>query len=558
MKELHSCRPDINSFTFIGRNTHSNTQSMTRQFESFSIEIFLEIFDYLSTTDRFTAFDNLNWKINSALSLSGLAIDLTSISTRTYDQFYQKRIFSNYSRPIRRLKLSNELTIDLLEKFFENYTLRDFKQLRSLTLVKPSYMTLGNIALFIPHLKQLEHVSIDSHSYPYHFFHVLTTSPSIRCCYLPGLEIETELSFQSKIEYLTITVEDITILLNLLAVFPQLKYLNVSFKSTLYLDENGLPELNLISCEHLQILKLQIPETSFIDFNEVEYFFHQTSFHHLRSFSYNCTTSSMHHIDTTRWNEILLRHLSSIHTFYFFVQLPFHSHSYENIEQRLADMQTNLCYSFLFSLSINYLHYIIHTNVYPKKYFDLSLKLNNTEEYANYNPINCDQEMKYANVNSLVLDSHSISTCTILPRTIKHLHIQGSNMHISYRKCLKDCVNQLLSLKMVGLPDDLSPMMNLREFTIQREMFQLNMAGRLAALCPRLELLTIEINCIKEFEEILRQLRAETKLSELKFIRVFSRDTAQTWSTWLDERKQSAIHDTANYEAKNEFLFIWL
>ncbi|CAF1486393.1 unnamed protein product, partial [Rotaria sordida] len=85
----------------------------------------------------------------------------------------------------------NDLTINLLENFFNYFHLDDFKQLRSLTLIKLLYMTLGSLALIIPHLKQLEHISIDSSSYPDHFFELITkTSSSIKSCYLPGLEIQ--------------------------------------------------------------------------------------------------------------------------------------------------------------------------------------------------------------------------------------------------------------------------------------------------------------------------------------------------------------------------------
>src|SRR5262249_29939801 len=147
----------------------------------------------------------------------------------------------NHYKQIRKLKLSNDLTINLLDQFFNNFYLCDFKQLRSLTLIKPSYMILSTLALFIPNLKQLEHLSIDSNSYRDNFFQSISTkSLSIKSCYLPGLEIQDKLEFQSNIEQLTITVEDIIILLNLLIVFPKLKYLNVSLRSTLITEENNL------------------------------------------------------------------------------------------------------------------------------------------------------------------------------------------------------------------------------------------------------------------------------------------------------------------------------
>jgi hypothetical protein len=166
--------------------------------------------------------------------------------------------------------------------------------------------------------------------------------------------------------------------------------------------------------------------------------------------------------------------------------------------------------------------------------------------------------MKYSKVNSLIVDSSSIPECTILPENIKYLHMQGQNNNLSLDKCLKDCSNQLISLKIFGLPNDLPPMSNLRQLTIQQVMFRLDMVSKLSLLCPRLELLTIEIDCIKQFGDILDQLQYESNLTELKFIRVFSRDPNQTWTSWLNERKPLNTNNNAAYEAKTLFLFIWL
>ncbi|CAF1963783.1 unnamed protein product [Rotaria magnacalcarata] len=529
-------------------------------FQDLSSEIFLEIFDYLSIEDCFNAFYNLNWKIKSTLELAGFSIDLTSISRKTYDEFYKKIVFPNYYRQIRKLKLSNDLTINLLERFFNDFQLDDFEQLRSITLIKPSYMTLGSFALMVPYLKQLEHISVDSNSYPYNFFESITTNLlSMNACYLPRLEIEDQLSFQSNIKYLTITVEDVTYLLNLLAVFPQLKYLHASLLSTLDIDGNsGLPIINIIPCKNLQTLKLDVLERSSIDFYEIEYIFLQTSFDNLKSFSYNCTTKSLNHVDVSRWKKILSTYLSTIENFYFFVQIPFSLFSSDNIKNVFNHIQTDLGSSFPFSLSINYLYYIIHTEIYSKSHFDLSCKLLETDSNLNYDPISYESTMKFSKVDSLILNSHSISSFTILPKTIKHLQIHDQDDHVNLDKFLRQCSNQLLSLKIIGLPYDLSPMPKLRQLTIQKVMFKLQMVPKLSLLCPCLELLTIEIDCIQEFKQILDQLQYQSNLNELKFIRVFSRDPKQTWTRWLDENQSSLDNSNISYEVKDLFLFIWL
>ncbi|CAF1559067.1 unnamed protein product [Adineta steineri] len=536
-------------------------QNFRNHIQNFSTELLLEIFDYLSINDCFNAFYNLNKKMNSALYISGYSIDLTVISRQKFYEFYQNIIFPNYSQQIRKLKISNDLTIGLLDKFFNEYYLRDFIQLRSLTLInKPSYIILGSIALLIPHLKQLEHISIDSNSYPDSFFEKITTkSSTIKSCYLPGLQIQDNFTFESKITYLTVTVEDITILWNLLARFSQLKYLNVFLRSTVDANEECLPKLNVISCNNLQIFKLHILEQSSIEFNEIEYLFQRILFPDLISFSYDCVTNSLDHFNVTHWNDILSKYLSTIKKFVLLVQIPYKLPVYINIKEALIDMQKNLHTPIPFSLSIDYEYYMIHTDIYPKKNFNLSLKPPNLNLYSNnYDPINCDIIEKYSKVNSLILDCNSILPCMILSKNIQYLQIQGYNDNLNLSKSLKDCSNQLLSLKICGLPNDLPHMSNLRQLTIQQIMFDLKMVSKLEFICPHLELLTIEIDCIQQFGNILDQLRYKSNLTELKFIRAFSRDPIQTWSSWLNERKQIIPSDNnIAYEAKNSYLFIW-
>ena len=87
-------------------------------------------------------------------------------------------------------------------------------------------------------------------------------------------------------------------------------------------------------------------------------------------------------------------------------------------------------------------------------------------------------------------------------------------------------------------------------------MFKSQMARKLSSLCPRLELLAIEIDCIKQFGDIFNHLRNKSNLTELKFIQAFSRDTMKTWPSWLNEGKQ--FDDSVTYEVKIEYLLIWL
>ena len=108
---------------------------------------------------------------------------LFSISCRVFSSVMSKIIFSNYPGQIQQLKISNQLTINLLENFFWDFYIYDFKPLRSITLIQPSYMTLGSFAYIVRYFERLEHLSIDSNSYPDKIasppIHIYTTNESL-------------------------------------------------------------------------------------------------------------------------------------------------------------------------------------------------------------------------------------------------------------------------------------------------------------------------------------------------------------------------------------------
>ena len=276
-------------------------------------------------------------------------------------------------------------------------------------------------------------------------------------------------------------------------------------------------------------------------------FFNKQNFTQLKAFSYNCITTSLNHLNVTCWNEILHPYLPTIENLEFFIQIPCNSsNTIEDIEQILNDLQNKFSYSSSFSFSKTPYYYLIYMNEYPKKYFCLT-ELNEDCHFG---------FTSFSKINSLFIDSQSMSSCSILPKTIEHLQIQNTKNDFYLEQYLKNCSKQLISLKIIGLPDDLPSLPNLRRLTIQQVMLNLTLATKLSTLCPRLELLTCEIDCIKQFGEILHQLRYQSNLTELKFLRIFSRDTNQTWSSWLDETNEFV--NNTKYEVRNLFLFIWL
>ena len=526
------------------------------KFDDLCTELLLEIVDYLPTFDCFNAFSTLNARLESVLRQAPLSVDLAWISHGTYEGFYNRVILPHHGHHIRRLKLGNDLTLNLLERILNEYYLPDLKQLRSLTLIKPSYMTLSTLALHLPHLKQLQHLSIDSHSYPETFFRsVLTKAPSMNSCYLPNLKVASPLAFSSTIESLTVTLDDVTLLGNLLNKCPRLTYLSVALPLSSDIDEIRLNELPLVHCEHLHTLKIHLMEESEWKITD---FLRKISFKQLTSFSFTSTAHSALPLDATRWNSILFPLLPGLESLHFFLRISSTSTTYDDVNAQLHLLQTQLAEPFRFSLSISDTYFIIHTDIYPKRHFDQPSPSSDADPYSNHGPVNCDEPMKYSLVKSLTVNSQALSTCAILPKSITHLQIQGSCADIALGRCLEHVATGLSSLQIAGLPDDLPCMPNLQKLTIQQAMFNLSMASRLASLCPRLALLNVEIDCMANFREILDQLRCTTRLTELKFLRVFSRDPCKAWSLWLAENEELVRSNDGYYLERNMFLFIWL
>ena len=146
----------------------------------------------------------------------------------------------------------------------------------------------------------------------------------------------------------------------------------------------------------------------------------------------------------------------------------------------------------------------------------------------------------------------------MFPSNVTHLQLVGDSSHCAFISYLFPLVDQLHALKVNGFPEELPVMSALRQLTIQRVMFDMSLIDRVARRCPQLELLTIETNAIDQFQPIIDALRQHPQLTELKFLRVFSRDPQRTWLDWL-ETNQSSIETQpfTKYRVRNFFLFVW-
>ncbi|UJR17807.1 hypothetical protein I4U23_004706 [Adineta vaga] len=114
-------------------NSKQHGHNGTTVFESIPNEIFIEILSYITSTDAFVAFSNLNSRYQRLLMEICHSFDFTSINKKNFDLIFR------YQDIIRwhSLKLADaKYTPGQVAYFFENHTLTgNFSQLRSLSII---------------------------------------------------------------------------------------------------------------------------------------------------------------------------------------------------------------------------------------------------------------------------------------------------------------------------------------------------------------------------------------------------------------------------------------
>ena len=529
------------------------------RFEDLPLELLIKTFEYLPTLNMFQAFSNLNEKFETALNLTRFSVDLRSISAEIWQEFYSKRILKRNFNQIRHLQISNQFTQQLCDLFFHDYQLQNLTNLQSMTVMFPSFSTLLTMMVQLSDMKRLQHLVIESNVIPDEFFSTICNNlSSVTSFHLIGSKISDEIDFQSNIEHLTVSIENIALLVNLLDHFPKLKSLNVSLQSSLKSNDGDdeFPAIDLVVCEHLQRLTIRIQDHSSIFLDEILFLFKNLRLNQLVRFCYESESNSTSHLDVTLWNEIFSTFHVPLVQFRCFIQTSIHSHSDDEIKEIFQTLQSDFIYPIEFSFSVSDSNFIVHPKIYPKKDFRLSnFSPSKISIRQNDDPLNCDQPDKFRRVHTLLMHGSSITELTILPKQIKNLHLLDSCCPTLLGQSLKLVADQLRYLRIVGLPTELPTMNNLQQLSIQQEMFQLDWISTLISRCPRLELLMFQIDSIDRFLPILQALKS---LTELKFLHVFSYDSTRNWSNWIDDnQEQLNRYRYGKFCAKNLFLFVW-
>jgi hypothetical protein len=126
------------------------------KFESLPNEIFVLCFEYLNAPDIFYAFEQLNPRFYRLIRNVPLRLNFEDIHKSIFDRFCEKMLdYTEIQQQIYSVKLSNEHTHGQIQAFFTYFSLNEFIQLRSLTLIEIKENNLEQLSSILPLLSQL-------------------------------------------------------------------------------------------------------------------------------------------------------------------------------------------------------------------------------------------------------------------------------------------------------------------------------------------------------------------------------------------------------------------
>jgi hypothetical protein len=126
------------------------------KFESLPNEIFICCFEYLNAPDIFYAFEQLNPRFYRLIRTIPLRLNFENIHKSIFDRFCEKMLdYTEIQKQIYSLKLSNENTHGQIYAFFTYFSLDEFTQLRSLSLIEIKENNLEQLSSILPLLSQL-------------------------------------------------------------------------------------------------------------------------------------------------------------------------------------------------------------------------------------------------------------------------------------------------------------------------------------------------------------------------------------------------------------------
>jgi hypothetical protein len=310
---------------------------MKMKFESLPNEILIECFEYLNGPDIIYGFERLNSRFQMLIEYIPLHINFQMINKTIFDRFC-KQMLENPSlkQQIYSIKLSDSLdTCKQIQTFLSFFSLKQFYQLRSLTLIEMDIENIEKIQSMLPSLENLRHFSFDCWDRE---DNILMSLPllTIQILSIPYLDSDPSIDKIRLITHLTVSdVCTLTRLSTFLKLTPMLKYLNINELSQ-NSDELLINDIQANYCLiSLIVKKIRQPTFSFI-----EILLKQIP--NLENLILS-TEDSREILDASHWEHLissLLKHLK-IFKFQFFIEFQKFNNIISTVEEIFDQFQND-------------------------------------------------------------------------------------------------------------------------------------------------------------------------------------------------------------------------
>ncbi|CAF3441416.1 unnamed protein product [Rotaria sp. Silwood2] len=129
------------------------------KFEQLPNEILIECFEYLNTLDIFYSFDQLNYRFYTLIRSISLHLSLRHMNKSLFDQYFHKMLLNpQIKSQIVPFELLNKNICGQLNIFLSFFSMNEFCQLRSITLIDLDYNNIRQISSIILLLSDFSNV----------------------------------------------------------------------------------------------------------------------------------------------------------------------------------------------------------------------------------------------------------------------------------------------------------------------------------------------------------------------------------------------------------------
>ena len=291
-------------------------------------EIFMECFQYLTATEIFYSFDQLNYRFHTLIRNISLYVNFENIRKSMFDRFCNTLLVdSSIKGQIISLQLSNNDTCGQIQTFLSFFSLNDFSNLRSLTLIDTEKDNDNQIKIMLPYLSNLRYLSYANNVFKQSKLSTILPLPS---------KTETSELYSTSINgitSLTISIGFLHELYHLFKYAPMLKYLKIDLLPQA-LQENKWC-LNNVKANCLRQL---IVHRCTVTFETLEMFLKLMP--NLTNLTISANYDRDRRLDVKLWQSLIVSALPYLHTFKFKWYIEFHNQN-DDVLNEFQQLQTD-------------------------------------------------------------------------------------------------------------------------------------------------------------------------------------------------------------------------